>query len=504
MNSLLCMNGINKRYNHVQANKDVTLEVHAREIHAVVGENGAGKSTLMKILYGMEQMDSGQIILNGKEVKIRSPKDAIVLGIGMVHQDFMLVPSFTVAQNIILGNEPKDRFLLDNDGINAKINKLSQDYKLKVDARAKVSNLAVGVQQRVEILKALYRGVKLLILDEPTAVLTPQETAELFDTMRRFTDSGYTILFITHKLEELMQVSDRITVMRNGQVIGERLTKDTNKAEIARMMVGRDVLLEVDKGKTEPGCCVLAVEGLRFEKAGREVLKGIDFTVRKGEILGIAGVQGNGQKELIEILSGKVRAKSGKITLKETDIVKATTGILRRMGVAHIPENRDSTGLCLSYTVAENAILPQLDNFTKRGFLKPIEIRSFASDLIKEYDVKTGDINSPASSMSGGNKQKLIVAREVATKPILLLANQPTRGVDVGATEYIHAKLIKLRDEGLAIVLISTDLEEIMGLSDRVIVIYEGTIVGEVVPGKVTEEQIGLLMAGIKSEGGKL
>lgn len=496
MQPLLHLANISKRYPGVQANDKVDLTVYPGEIYALVGENGAGKSTLMKILYGLERADSGRITWRGCDVRITNPHEAIKLGIGMVHQDFMLVPSFTVAQNVVLGQEPTEGLLLYNRSINQRVRELSDEFRLKVPPQARTGDLPVGVQQRVEILKTLYRGVQLLILDEPTAVLTPQETAELFETMRRFASQNRTIIFITHKLEELMAVSDRITVMRAGRVVGERNTENTSKADIARMMVGRDVLFSVNKHPAAPGSPVLTVKGLTCTSGGRTVLNDINLSVSAGEIVGIAGVQGNGQTELVQVLAGLRRCQSGEVRVAGQPLAAGEPDAVRRQRVAHIPENRDTMGLCLSFSVAENAVLTQTAKFTRNGFLVNKEIESFAAGLTREYDIRTPGLDAAAGTLSGGNKQKLIVAREVSTRPILLLANQPTRGVDVGATEFIHNRLVKLRDDGLGILLVSTDLEEILNLSDRIIVMYEGRVMGEVRPESTSEEQLGLLMAG--------
>jgi ABC-type uncharacterized transport system ATPase subunit len=502
MEPLLRLSNISKRYPGVQANDEANLVVYPGEIHALVGENGAGKSTLMKILYGLEQPDSGSIQWNGQEVHISNPREAIKLGIGMVHQEFMLVPSFTVAQNIVLGQEPTEGLLLHNDSIVDHVRDLSQQFRLEVDPQARTGDLPVGVQQRVEILKTLYRGVQLLILDEPTAVLTPQETAELFETMRRFAEQNRTIIFITHKLEEVMSISDRITVMRSGRVIGQRNTKEVTKEDVARMMVGRDVLFSVNKRPATPAENVLEIKGLSCKSAGRTVLNDVSLSVAAGEIVGIAGVQGNGQTELVEVLSGLRSFDAGTVLISKQPLVAGDPESIRRQRIAHIPENRETTGLCLSFSVADNAILTNTSKFTRNGFLINRDINEFAQKMVDEYDIKIPALDTSVDTLSGGNKQKLIVAREVATDPVLLLANQPTRGVDIGAIEFIHKRLVELRDKGLAVLLVSTDLEEILNLSDRVIVMYEGEIMGELDPESTSEEQLGLLMAGIKATGG--
>lgn len=498
MEPILRLDKINKRYPGVHANKDVSLAIYPGEIHALVGENGAGKSTLMKGLYGLEQPDSGTISLNGREVRIRTPREAIALGIGMVHQDFMLVPSFTVGENIVLGLEPVEGLRLRQQTINQQVRELSERFKLQVEPEARTGELPVGVQQRVEILKTLYRGVKLLILDEPTAVLTPQETADLFETMRRFTAEGKTIIFITHKLEEVMAVSHRVTVMRAGEVVGERLAGETSKEEIARLMVGRDVLLNVNKEPARPGKAVLEVKGVSVTRRGKRVLKDVSLAVAAGEILGIAGVQGNGQTELTQVVSGLLPWEQGEILINGVKLAQGNPLKVRQQGVAHIPENRDTQGLCLRFAVHENAILGQQTRFTRLGFIMKKRVEAHAIDLVNEFNVKVPDLAVNAQTLSGGNKQKLIVAREVAAQPELLVASQPTRGIDVGAIEFIHQRLVQLRDQGLAILLVSTELEEILGLSDRVLVMYEGEIVGEVDPRTTTEEQLGLLMAGVR------
>ena len=501
MKPILRLAKINKYYPGVHANKDIDLSIYPGEIHALIGENGAGKSTLMKILYGLEQPDSGQIYVKDQEVRINGPKEAIALGIGMVHQDFMLIPSFTVGENIVLGLEPSEGLQLRARTINGKVRQLSEQFKMHVDPEAITGNLPVGVQQRIEILKTLYRGVEILILDEPTAMLTPQEAQDLFKTIRHFANEGKTVIFITHKLDEVMAIADRLTVLRAGQVVGECRTNETTPEGIARMMVGREVLLRVNKKQASPGRVVLDLNDVSLKRSGKVVLKDINLQVSSGEIVGIAGVQGNGQTELAEVISGLTKWNKGNIYINGKKLVNGEPLRIREQGIASIPENRDTQGLCLRFTINENSILGYNSHFTRRGFLLRKRIEAFATNLVEEFQVKVPDLTAEAGTLSGGNKQKLIVAREVASKPDLLLASQPTRGIDVGAIEFIHEHLVKLRDQGMAILLISTELEEVLSLSDRILVMYGGEIVGEVDPKDVTEEQLGLLMAGVHKQG---
>jgi simple sugar transport system ATP-binding protein len=498
------MRHITKRFPQVVANDDVNFRVHSGEIHALVGENGAGKSTLMKILYGLYQKDSGQILIRGKEMDISSPSVAISQGIGMVHQHFMLIPPLTVAENIVLGMEPrKGRIFNDRKSAIKKVSRLSQRYGLEVDPKAKVQDLSVGLEQRVEIIKVLYRGAEILILDEPTAVLTPQEVEELFHIVKSLKEEGKTIIFITHKLKEVMEISDWVTVMRDGKVVGVVETKKTTKEELASMMVGREVLLRVKKRPPRIGEVVLEVKDLEaMNDRGLPALKGVSFKIKSGEILGIAGVEGNGQTELVEVLTGLRRLIRGKITLWDRDITNVSSRKILESKIAHIPEDRQKRGLVLDYSIENNLILGKhyRPPMARGGRLNFKKIREFALELIKKFDIRPASKEIPVSSLSGGNQQKVIVARELSRHPQLLIAAQPTRGVDIGAIEFIHKKILEERDRGKAVLLVSAELSEVMSLSDRILVMYEGRIVGEVDPKKTTESALGLMMAGATSK----
>jgi simple sugar transport system ATP-binding protein len=492
--------GITKAFPGVVANSDVNLDVRAGEIHALVGENGAGKSTLMNILYGLIHPDSGEILINGKATRIAGPRDAIAKGIGMVHQHFMLIPVFTVGENIMLGREPVALGgLYDQAKARREIQDLTKRYGLALDADARTGDLPVGLQQRVEIVKVLYRGANILILDEPTGVLTPQESKELFGVLRDLVKAGKTIIFISHKLKEVLDISDRITVMRRGKVVGHLITKDTNEEEIATAMVGREVLLRVDKQPAKPGAVTFRVENLTASSdRGVPALKGISFELRQGEILGIAGVEGNGQSELVEVLAGTRTATGGKVWLADKDVTAFDARTERHAGIAHIPEDRRGAGLVLNYSIAENMILGRQrdEPFTWHHLVLLLDaIRSWATRLVKEFDIRTPSIETPARSLSGGNQQKIIVAREMASQPKVLLASQPTRGVDIGAIEFIHRRIVAERDGGAAVLLVSAELDEIRSLSDRIAVLYEGQIVS-IEPGDAPEERLGLLMTG--------
>jgi len=494
------MRHITKTWPGVVANDDVSLSVRRGAIHALVGENGAGKTTLMNILYGMLRPDSGTIFVNGNKADIHGPRDAIARGIGMVHQHFMLIPVMTVGENIVLGREPvTNGDIYDTVSVTRTISDLSAQYGLQIDPNARLGDLPVGLQQRVEILKVLYRGADILILDEPTGVLTPQESTDLFRVLRGLVERGKTIIFITHKLREVLEISDTVTVLRRGKVVGEVQTKDTSEEEIARMMVGRDVLLRVDKQPAKPGPVVLRVDHLVVNtEQGLPAVRDVSFELRSGEILGIAGVEGNGQNELIEALAGVLPAASGHIYLKDSDVTELGARAIRDAGIAHIPEDRRGSGLILNYSIADNAILgrQRSEAFARGGFvLRLSNIGDWARRLIKEYDVRTPSEETPVKSLSGGNQQKVIVARELASKPTVLLAAQPTRGVDIGAIEFIHQQLVAQRDAGAAILLVSAELEEIRSLSDRIAVMYEGRIVS-VEPANAPEERLGLLMTG--------
>ena len=494
------MRGISKQFPGVLANNNVDFSVREGEIHALVGENGAGKSTLMNILYGLIHPDSGEILIHGKPAHITGPRDAIALGIGMVHQHFMLIPVFSVGENIMLGREPVAAYdFYDRTRARSAITDLAKKYGLALDPDARMADLPVGLQQRAEIVKVLYRGANILILDEPTGVLTPQETKELFVVLRDLVKAGKTIIFISHKLNEVLDVSDRITVMRRGRVVGHLTTKDTNEEEIATMMVGREVLLRVDKKPAKPGAVVMRVENVTASSdRGVPALKGVSFELRQGEILGIAGVEGNGQSELMEVLAGTRKTTGGHILLGDRDITTYDARTERDAGVAFIPEDRRGTGLVLSFSIAENSILgrERAQRFSWRNFiLKLVAIREWARRLVKEYDVRTPSIDVAARNLSGGNQQKVIVAREMASKPKVLLAAQPTRGVDIGAIEFIHRQIVKERDEGTAVLLVSAELDEVRSLSDRIAVMYEGRIVSIEGP-DTPEERLGLLMTG--------
>jgi len=499
---MLELRNITKRFGSVLANDKVNIVVKPGTIHAIVGENGAGKSTAMRIAYGFYTPDSGEILVDGHVHDIRSPHDAIALGIGMVHQHFMLVEPMTVAENIVLGSEPGTALALDLKTAANEIRKLSEEFKLAVNPNAIIEHLSVGQQQRVELLKALFRHAKLLILDEPTAVLTPLEVEEFFTILRRMREQGKTVIIITHKLSEVLAISDEVTVMRDGKVVGRVQTKDTNAAELARMMVGREVLLRVEKPEPKVGEPELVVSNLTLTKRdGSKPINDVSFQVRKGEIVGIAGVEGNGQTELIEALAGLIEPGhlSGEINFEGKNITRAGARSRRELGIAHIPEDRHRRGLLLDFTLAENSILgvhyrPPIAAAVGGVFLDESAIHQRVTAIIKNFDVRPPNEMLPARSLSGGNQQKLIIGREFHVDPKLLLVSQPTRGVDIGAIEFIHRKLVALRDSGCAILLVSAELEEVTSLSDRLLVIHQGKIVGEVDPKVATVEEIGLLM----------
>lgn len=501
---MLELRNITKRFGDVLANDHVNIRVEPGTIHAIVGENGAGKSTAMRIAYGFYTADSGDILIDGQVRAIGTPHDAIALGVGMVHQHFMLVETMTVAENIVLGAEPGAAVALDLSKAAKEIRALSDEFKLSVDPHAMVESLSVGQQQRVELLKALYRHARLLILDEPTAVLTPQEVEEFFAILRRMREQGKTIIIITHKLAEVLAISDDVTVMRDGHVVGQLKTKDTNAAELARLMVGRDVLLRIEKPEPRTGETVLSIRDLAVMASdGTRRLDGVTFDVRAGEIVGIAGVEGNGQTELIEALAGLVAPSlvSGRVEFEGRDLTHADARTRKEAGIAHIPENRHRRGLLLDFDLAENSILGvhyREPVVTSLGgvMLDDKAIRRRAQEIIKDFDVRPPNPELPARALSGGNQQKLIIGREFDLHPKLLLVAQPTRGVDIGAIEFIHRKLVALRDGGCAILLVSAELEEVTALADRLLIIHEGKIVGEVDPKTATTEEIGLLMTG--------
>ena len=499
---MLELREITKRFGDVLANDHVNITVKPGTIHAIVGENGAGKSTAMRIAYGFYTADSGEILVDGQVRDINSPHDAIALGIGMVHQHFMLVETMTVAENIVLGAEPGSALALDLKSAASQIRQLSEEFKLAVNPNEPVEHLSVGQQQRVELLKALYRHARLLILDEPTAVLTPLEVEEFFSILRRMREQGKTVIIITHKLSEVLAISDEVTVMRDGKVVGRVQTKDTNAAELARMMVGREVLLRVEKPDPDVGRAALEVRNLSITNAkGAKRVDGVSFQVRSGEIVGIAGVEGNGQTELMEALAGLVEPEqiTGEIIADGRNIKTLGARVRRELGIAHIPEDRHRRGLLLEFSLAENAILgvhyrPPIAAIAGTMFLDENAIQRRANEIIEQFDVRPRNAALPARALSGGNQQKLIICREYHVHPKVLLVSQPTRGVDIGAIEFIHRQLVSLRDQGCAILLVSAELEEVTSLSDRLLIIHDGRIAGEVDPKVATLEEIGLLM----------
>jgi simple sugar transport system ATP-binding protein len=496
---MLELRNITKRFGHVLANDRVSIAVRPGSIHAIVGENGAGKSTAMRIAYGFYRADDGEILVDGRSQRIHTPHDAIALGIGMVHQHFMLVDTMTVAENIVLGAEPGVPTALDLRGAEKRIRALSEEFHLAIDPGATVEHLSVGQQQRVELLKALYRQARLLILDEPTAVLTPQEVQDFFQILRRMRDQGKTVIIITHKLEEVLAISDSVTVMRDGKVVGRKETAETTAAELARLMVGREVLLRVEKKPATPGRVMLSLRNLSMNAR----LRGVSFDVRAGEIVGIAGVEGNGQTELIEAVAGLIdRSRvSGHIEFDSRNIFALGARERKELGIAHVPEDRHRRGLLLDSSLLENSILGvhyREPAVARPGaiMLDPAGMRDHAQKVMRDFDVRPANAELPARALSGGNQQKLIIGREFELPPKVLLVSQPTRGVDIGAIEFIHRKLVELRDSGCAVLLVSAELEEVTALSDRLLVIYDGRIAGEVDPAKVTREEIGLMMAG--------
>ena len=500
------MLNIRKEFPGIVANDDITLQLRRGEIHALLGENGAGKSTLMSVLFGLYQPEAGVIKKNGEIVKINNPNDATALNIGMVHQHFKLVDVFTVLENIILGAEDTKMGFLQKQTARKKVQELSEKYKLQVNLDAKIEDISVGMQQRTEILKMLYRDNEILIFDEPTAVLTPQEIDELMEIMRGFAAEGKSILFITHKLNEIMAVADRCTVLRKGKYIGTVNIKDTNKQELSNMMVGRPVQLQVEKKPANPGDVVLDIKDMTVPSKlhKNNAVKDVTFQVRAGEIVCIAGIDGNGQTEMVYGLTGLEKTSKGKITLCGQDISKYSIHKRNQAGISHIPEDRHKHGLVLDDTLENNIVLQRFNEpqFQKFGFIKRPAVREYAEKIIGQYDVRSGQ--GPvtiARSMSGGNQQKAIIGREVDRENPLLIAVQPTRGLDVGAIEYIHSQLVAQRDSGKAILLVSLELDEVMNLSDRILVMYEGEIVGELDPKTTTVEELGLYMAGAKKEG---
>lgn len=499
MEPLVVLRGITKHFPGVLANDAIDLEVYPGEVHALLGENGAGKTTLMNILYGLYQPDKGEIFFRGKKVNVDSPSTAIRLGIGMVHQHFMLIPPFTVAENVVLGAEPRRGMVLDREKAMAAVRELAGRYGFQVDPAARIENTSVGTQQKVELLKALYRGADLLILDEPTAVLTPQEVLELKGILDHLTSQGKAVILITHKLREVMEMSHRVTVIRRGKKVGTYPTSEVNPNLLARLMVGHELELEVKKKPFSPGKVLLEVENLQALNARRlPALQGVSFQLREGEILGIAGVDGNGQTELVEVLSGLRKATGGRVVLCGREITNASPRLIRESGLAHIAEDRHKRGLVLDFTVAENLVLGQHYRPPVGRGLRffPDEMRRRAGERIQQYDVRTPSEDIPVSSLSGGNQQKVVLARELSAKPVVIIAAQPTRGLDVGAMEFVHRQLLAHRDAGGGVLLLSLELEEILALSDRIAVMYEGRIVAIMDASEATEEKIGLLMTG--------
>jgi len=501
---ILELKDINKSFGHVQANKNINLTINHGTIHGIIGENGAGKSTLMSIVYGLYQADTGSISVNGKEIKLRSPRDSIESGIGMVHQHFMLVENFTVLENIVLGFEGEFVFGEKLKKAKKDLRNLCDTYKLNIDLDSVISDLSVGFRQRVEILKSLYRGAEIFILDEPTGVLTPQEVDELFKILRSLKDEGKTIVLITHKLNEIMDLTSEVSVMRQGEVVGHTKTIDTNKEKLAEMMVGRSVLLRLNKSEPKLGDVVFKIENLTV-KDDLDVtrVKNVSFEIRSGEILGLAGVTGNGQTELLEALSGIRKVESGEIYLNAEKISDKNNLLdprqLKEKGLAHVPEDRQRMGLVTDFKAYENLIFGYHDQepYSQSSILKDGNILSYSKKVMEDYDVRPRSPQLITSNFSGGNQQKIILSRELNESPKILLVGQPTRGVDIGAIEFIHQRLIDMRDKGAAILLVSVELDEVLSLSDRILVMFDGNIVGERINKDVTDRELGLLMAGV-------
>ena len=495
--------GLTKRFPGVVANADVSLKVHRGEILALLGENGAGKSTLVKMIYGLYEPDEGEILIKGDAVRLKGPRDAIRRGIGMVHQHFQLVPVFTVAENVILGDEPHRGPFVNMRKATAEVARLAQEFGLQVDVNAKVEDLPVGTQQRVEILKALYRKADILILDEPTAVLTPQETDELLRVIKGFAESGVAVIFITHKLREVLSVADTIEVLRGGRAVGTTTPSQTDAAGLAQMMVGRSVLLTVDKQPAQPGDVVLDVVDLSANNdIGLPAVRDVSLEVRAGEILGIAGVEGNGQRELVQALTGLRPCRATTVTVNGEDAKGRSPHDIHAMGVGHVPEDRETDGLVGGYSVADNVVLDRFDEpeFARFGIRNRAAVSALAQSLVSDFDIRTPSVQTTVQSLSGGNKQKVVIARELAANPTLLIASQPTRGVDVGSIEFIHSQIVAARDRGAAVLLVSAELDEVLGLADRIAVMYDGRLVETIDAEQADRGRIGLLMAGHAAE----
>ncbi|MCY9514911.1 ABC transporter ATP-binding protein [Paenibacillus apiarius] len=502
---VLELKGITKRFPGIVANDQISLQLRKGEIHALLGENGAGKSTLMNIVFGLYQPDEGTIELGGQPIVMDGPNKAIECGIGMVHQHFKLVPPFTVTENIILGMEPKRGFGTDLKGAASRISALSTQYGLNVNPEAKIESISVGMQQRVEIMKTLYRGAEIIIFDEPTAVLTPQEITELLQIMKRLVNEGKSILLITHKLKEIMDVADRCTIIRRGKMIETVTVADSNQETLAEKMVGHRVQFKTDKGPANPQEALLDIADLVVSaENGQRAVDGISLSIRAGEIVGIAGVDGNGQAELVEAITGMRPVESGSIRLEGRDVTHGSPRAASEAGISYIPQDRHKHGLVLDFDVSENAVLKSYyeDRFNHKGLLDRQAIAAVAERYVEQFDIRTPGIHTPVRSMSGGNQQKVIIAREIAREPKLLVAAQPTRGLDVGAIEFVHKQLIAERDKGKAVLLVSFELDEIINVSDRILVMFNGRIVGETTPETTSDQELGLLMAG-KHQGGE-
>lgn len=487
----------------VLANYDVNFSINEGEIHALVGENGAGKSTLMKCLFGIEEITSGKIFLNGEEIHLKSSQDAIQYGIGMVQQNMMLVPSLTIAENLVLGMEPRKGLLIDKKRCIEDAKAISQKYNLKIDAEKRVRDISVGMKQKLEILKTMYRGAKIIILDEPTAVLAPQETKELFQQLLKLKENGYTIIFISHKLNEVKYLCDRLTVLKGGRTVGTYDVAEVTEEDISRKMVGRDVSISYDKNPGKFGDALLRAEGVWYrDKFGVDVLKNISFSLRRGEILGVAGIEGNGQMEMMNIITGNLRPSRGTVHYKGLDLTKASIRKIRDAGITHISEDRSYNGSAPELSVRNNLVAANLKRFTDRlGMLDGRQIKRYCEECVREYQIVTHSLDIPIKSLSGGNIQKAIVAREFTNDPEIIILNQPTRGVDIGAMEFIHKKILEMRDRQKSMILLSSDLTELKALSDRIIVVYQGRVVGVIdCVQNTAEEELGLYMLGLKQD----